>query len=116
MTPLPGTPLFDQYRDQMVEKDWSKFDMHHILWEPRLGRERFFELFGECWRRTVLNARSSGRKPWWKWLAEVSPRQIPTLARVLWSTQRMMDPKAYLRETFPLQPASPAPAVASLRR
>ncbi len=113
MTPLPGTPLFDEYQDRIVEKDWSRFDMCHILWEPRLGRRRFFELYAECWRRTVLNAKPGGHKSWWRWLLGVDPRQVPTLARVLLNTQRMMDPECYLRETFPPEArASAAPNLA----
>jgi radical SAM superfamily enzyme YgiQ (UPF0313 family) len=100
LTPLPGTPLFDQYRSRIVETDWSKWDMHHILWEPKLGRRRFFELFAESWRRTVLHTGGTA-KPWWKWLAEVEVRQLPMLARVLVQTQRLMNPEAYLREAFP---------------
>lgn len=100
MTPLPGTPLFDELRGRMIETDWARFDMNHILWEPRLGRARFFELYAECWRRTVLNARG-GKKRWWKWILEVELRQIPMMARVLLQTQRMMDPASYLEETFP---------------
>jgi radical SAM superfamily enzyme YgiQ (UPF0313 family) len=99
LTPLPGTPLFDTYRPRILETDWSKWDMHHILWEPKLGRRRFFELFAESWRRTVLNAGGTA-KPWWKWLSEVSVSQLPMLARVLWQTHRLMNPEAYLREAF----------------
>jgi len=105
MTPLPGTPLFDRLQGRILERDWSRFDMHHLLWEPRLGRRRFFELFAECWKRTVLNARGD-RKRLFSWLRGLEWTQVPTMARVLLRTQRMMDPEAYLRETF----APPRPA------
>jgi radical SAM superfamily enzyme YgiQ (UPF0313 family) len=101
LTPLPGTPLFDTYRTRILEADWSKWDMHHILWEPRLGRKRFFELFAESWRRTVLNT-GGKHKPWYEWIAEIRLRQLPQLAKVLLSTQRLMDPGAYLRDAFDL--------------
>jgi radical SAM superfamily enzyme YgiQ (UPF0313 family) len=104
LTPLPGTPLYDAYLPRIRETDWSKWDMHHILWEPKLGRRRFFELFAESWRRTVLNTGGTA-KPWWSWLSDVEVRQLPTIARVLLRTQRLMDPKAYLREAFPPQAA-----------
>ena len=38
-------------------RKWSDFDMHHLLWQPALGAERFFELYCETWRRSVLNLR-----------------------------------------------------------
>jgi hypothetical protein len=70
--------------------------MHHVLWEPRLGARRFFELYAETWRRSVLN--TSGEKRWLDWMRQVRPAQIPYLTRVLWRTQRMMRAEAYLRE------------------
>jgi hypothetical protein len=78
--------------------------MHHVLWEPRLGAKRFFELYAETWRRSVLN--TSGDKRWWDWMRQVRPAQIPYLARVLWRTQRMMRPDAYLREHASLRDAT----------
>lgn len=105
LTPLPGTPYYDQMRDRIVERNWAHFDMHHLLWEPRLGRRRFFELFVKSWRRSVLNpANSHGR--WWKWLRGLSLRQILALGGALARTHRQMNVDAYLAEMFPLQ--SPA--------
>jgi hypothetical protein len=72
--------------------------MHHILWEPRLGRRRFFELFAESWQRTVLHAR--GSRSWWSWVRTVKPLQVPMMLRVLSQTQRLSDPGAYLAEAF----------------
>jgi hopanoid C-3 methylase len=102
LTPLPGTPLFDRVQTRIVERDWSKWDMHHLLYEPRLGRQRFFELFVECWRRNVLSAnRALPRLS--RWIRGLSPAQIIVLLRVLWRTQRMLHVRYYLDETFPLQ-------------
>jgi radical SAM superfamily enzyme YgiQ (UPF0313 family) len=44
LTPLPGTAYFESMRDRLRARRWSHFDMHHLLWEPALGAERFFEL------------------------------------------------------------------------
>jgi radical SAM superfamily enzyme YgiQ (UPF0313 family) len=101
LTPLPGTPLFAELRARIVDFDWSKWDMHHVLYEPRLGRRRFFELFAECWRRNVLGARHAGH--WLRWIRGLTLSQIVVLARVLWRTQRLLNVDAYLAETFPLQ-------------
>jgi hypothetical protein len=113
MTPLPGTPLFDELRARIVETDWSKFDMHHILWEPRLGRQRFFELYAKTWQHSVLNARG-GKKRWWTWLRDVRITQVPLMVKVLLQTQRLMDPRAYLAEAFPegMPPAHLEPTIA----
>ncbi len=96
LTPLPGTEYFEKMRPMVRARRWSYFDMHHLLWEPSLGAERFFELYCETWRRSVLNL--SGRKSIWKWLREVDPQNMLFLLRALRRTQRMMDPSHYLAE------------------
>jgi radical SAM superfamily enzyme YgiQ (UPF0313 family) len=96
LTPLPGTELFEQRKDRMTGQPWFKYDMHHALWRPRLGERRFFELYAETWRRSVLNLR--GDKSLADWLAQVKLREAPDLARMLLRTQRMMRPGAYLAE------------------
>jgi radical SAM superfamily enzyme YgiQ (UPF0313 family) len=102
LTPLPGTRYFEQSKAKLRVLDWNRYDLHHLLWRPRLPVERFFELYCETWRRTVLNA--AGRKKWWKWLPAVEVRHIGRMARILMRTQRLMDPRAYLAETtFPLK-------------
>lgn len=96
LTPLPGTELFEKCRPLLSGQPWFKYDMHHVLWEPRLGAERFFELYAETWRRSILN--TAGEKGWLDWMRQVKPSQIPYLTRVLHRTQRMMKAGAYLRE------------------
>ncbi|HSB78555.1 MAG TPA: radical SAM protein [Candidatus Methylomirabilis sp.] len=96
LTPLPGTQFFEGLAPRLAGQPWFKYDMHHLLWEPRLGAKRFFELYAETWRRSILNA--SGEKKWLDWMRQVRPAKIPYLTSVLWRTQRMMKPEAYLRE------------------
>ena len=96
LTPLPGTELFQKLSPILAGQPWFKYDMHHVLWEPRLGAKRFFELYAETWRRSILN--TSGEKSWIEWMRQVRPAQIPYLTRVLLRTQRMMKAEAYLRE------------------
>ncbi len=96
LTPLPGTEFYQEMAPRMADQPWSNFDMHHLLWEPRIGVERFFELYAETWRRSILN--TSGDKSIFDWMRQVRPAQIPYIVRVLWRTQRMMKPAAYVRE------------------
>jgi radical SAM superfamily enzyme YgiQ (UPF0313 family) len=105
LTPLPGTELFQKLAPILEGQPWFKYDMHHVLWEPRLGAKRFFELYAETWRRSILN--TSGEKSWIEWMRQVRPAQIPYLTRVLMRTQRMMKPGAYLKEHELAQRASP---------
>jgi radical SAM superfamily enzyme YgiQ (UPF0313 family) len=96
LTPLPGTTYYEEMRPRIRAAHWKQFDMHHLLWEPRLGAERFFELYCETWRRSVLNLR--GRKSWRDWARQVRPSDVPLLTRMLIRAQRMMRPEAYLAE------------------
>ncbi len=96
LTPLPGTESFSRHQEQLTGIPWADFDMHHLLWEPRLGAERFCELYAETWRRSILN--TSGEKKLVDWLRQVRPLQIPYMIRVLRRTQAMMRPETYLRD------------------
>lgn len=102
LTPLPGTYYFEKSRKKIDVFDWTHYDLHHLLWQPRLPVERFFELYCESWRRSVLNI--AGKKKWWQWLKQVRLRDIPRLARILARTQTLMDPQAYWKETNLLGP------------
>lgn len=96
LTPLPGTAYFDRLRDRIRAVEWAQFDMHHLLWEPALGVGRFFELYCETWRRSVLNLK--GEKKWWHWMAHAKPRHWAYLLRVLRQTQRMLAASSYVAE------------------
>ena len=96
LTPLPGTAYFDEMQSRLRASRWADFDMHHALWEPALGAERFFELYCETWRRSILNL--GGRKSLWQWLRHTEIQNAPFLLRALVRTQRMMKPSHYLRE------------------
>lgn len=96
LTPLPGTELHAKLSPILDGQPWFKYDMHHVLWEPRIGAARFFELYAETWRRSILNL--SGQKSWVDWMRQVRPSQIPYLTRVLFRTQRMMNAAAYVAE------------------
>ncbi len=99
LTPLPGTEYYRQSLPRIRAARWAEFDMHHLLWEPALGARRFFELYCQTWRRSVLNL--GGRKKWYQWLREAKPTDALFLARMLRRTQRMMDPAHYLAEYHP---------------
>ena len=96
LTPLPGTAYYEEARSGIRAVRWSQFDMHHLLWEPRLGVQRFFELYCETWRRSVLNLK--GEKKLWQWLAHAKPRHWMHLLQVLYRTQRMMQPSHYVHD------------------
>ena len=96
LTPLPGTQLFEQLAPILEGQPWFKYDMHHLLWEPRLGAGRFFELYAETWRRSILNV--GGDKSIFAWMKQVKLSHVPYITRILMRTQRMMKADAYLAE------------------
>lgn len=96
LTPLPGTEYYRSVADKISGQPWANFDMHHLLWEPKLGSKRFFELYAETWRRSILN--TAGDKGIMDWVRQVRPSQIPYIIRVLWRTQRMMKAVEYMKE------------------
>lgn len=95
LTPLPGTTFYNEQKARIGHPPWAHFDMHHLLWEPRLGRERFLQLYAETWRRSVLKARFGKVL---SWLGRVRPSDAPDLLRMVLRTQRMMKASAYLAE------------------
>jgi radical SAM superfamily enzyme YgiQ (UPF0313 family) len=103
LTPLPGTDLYQRLAPMLEGQPWFKYDMHHVLWEPRLGPRRFFELYAETWRRSILNTR--GEKKLSDWMRQVRFAEIPYITRVLLRTQRMMRAEAYLKEHEATAPA-----------
>ena len=96
LTPLPGTTYFEEMRPRVAARKWAHFDMHHLLWEPALGPRRFFELYCETWRRSVLNLK--GRKGLIQWMREVDLSNAMFLMRALRRTQRLMDAGHYMHE------------------
>jgi radical SAM superfamily enzyme YgiQ (UPF0313 family) len=112
LTPLPGTRFFAEMQPRLRAISWAQYDMHHLMWEPKVGAERFFELYCETWRRSILNLR--GHKRWRDWVRQVRLRDVPLLTQMLLRTQRMMQPAAHLVEhrlaPYPApNPAAPAP-------
>jgi radical SAM superfamily enzyme YgiQ (UPF0313 family) len=101
-TPLPGTEYYRSVEHKLAGQPWANFDMHHLLWEPRIGAKRFLELYAETWRRSILN--TAGNKGIMDWIRQVRPSQIPYIIRVLWRTQRMMKPAEYLKEHLATRP------------
>ena len=103
LTPLPGTDYYRSVAHKTAGQPWANFDMHHLLWEPKLGPRRFFELYAETWRRSILN--TAGDKGILDWVRQVRLSQIPYIIRVLWRTQTMMKPAEYLKEYYASCPA-----------
>jgi hopanoid C-3 methylase len=105
LTPLPGTEFYQGLAPVLEGQPWYKYDMSHLMWEPRLGVKRFFELYAETWQRSILN--TSGQKKLSQWFKHVRLLDIPHIVRILRRTQRLMDANAYLTEHAAADPGNP---------
>lgn len=56
LTPYPGTPLYEQMRQEgrLLEKDWSLYDTDHVVYRPRLmDAETLMRGYRWAWRRSL---------------------------------------------------------------
>ena len=51
LTPLPGTALYEQRRDELLTDDYSCFDTLHAVLPTRLPREVFYQHFANLYRQ-----------------------------------------------------------------
>ncbi|MDQ7788383.1 MAG: hypothetical protein RDU01_12330 [Thermodesulfovibrionales bacterium] len=84
LTPLPGTPLFQDMteRRRLLHTDWSKYDVQHVVFRPRLmspatlqlqtframarfysWRYSIFSGIWQDWTSTMQRSESLGRQP-----------------------------------------------------
>lgn len=49
LTPLPGTALFEQMRDQIIDCDYSKYNFFNCVLKTRLPLREFYESVGNLW-------------------------------------------------------------------
>jgi radical SAM superfamily enzyme YgiQ (UPF0313 family) len=54
LTPLPGTELYRQRRNELLTSDYSCYDTLHAVTPTRLPRERFYELYAGLYKQTGL--------------------------------------------------------------
>ena len=63
LTPLPGTELYRQERDQLLTKDYRCFDTLHSVLPTRLDRKEFYKHFASLYQQTDIG-------PYWDLLRE----------------------------------------------
>ena len=54
LTPLPGTELYQQWRDKLLTQDYRCFDTLHSVVPTRLKREDFYRHFANLYQQTDL--------------------------------------------------------------
>jgi radical SAM superfamily enzyme YgiQ (UPF0313 family) len=63
LTPLPGTPLYDEQRGRLLTRDYRCYDTLHSVLPTRLPREEFYRHFANLYRQTDLT-------PYWDLVSE----------------------------------------------
>ncbi|REJ84947.1 MAG: radical SAM protein [Acidobacteria bacterium] len=53
LTPLPGTDLWDDVKDDVVTEDWELFDIAHTVLPTRLPIDEFYRQYAGLWRHTL---------------------------------------------------------------
>jgi len=50
LTPMPGTPLYTDMRDQIIDRDLAKYNMFNCVTRTRLPLAEFYGQVGELWK------------------------------------------------------------------
>ena len=62
LTPLPGTDLWDDTKDDVVTEDWELFDIAHAVLPTKLPLEEFYREYAGLWRHALdVRFRIQGR-------------------------------------------------------
>jgi radical SAM superfamily enzyme YgiQ (UPF0313 family) len=99
LTPLPGSPLFDELQDSLSTTNYELFDLLHAVIPTRLPPEEFYEEFARLWTEVY---------PRWKiglfrlivtWRDVLSRRAgTAALQKVLTDLLQHGDPRVYLQD------------------
>jgi radical SAM superfamily enzyme YgiQ (UPF0313 family) len=95
MTPLPGTEIYEQRKHEIVQHDYSLYDVAHTVVPTRLPLERFYERFARLFRYTTRDLR-----PTWTMVRRAAKLaatgDLWVLRKTAGAVAEMRDPKAYL--------------------
>ncbi len=60
-TPIPGTPLYDEYKDKITSTDIEEYDFLHLVLDPnKISRESFYFFYYQLFLRLYKIAKKSG--------------------------------------------------------
>ncbi len=108
LTPLPGTELYEQYRDQLVTNNYLLFDVTHSVLPTRLPLDRFYERYARLYSMTARHQRVG-----WSAVKSALGLWVRGYGWVFWRLLRalrmMSDPKAYLEIPIESRPPGVEP-------
>lgn len=99
LTPLPGTILFDEVRDQITTEDYTRFDLWHSVLPTKLPPEEFYRQFASLWRAAAESVppghrRRRLRRGLWKLLT--GQADLAHANKLRGALRRLSDPATYL--------------------
>jgi radical SAM superfamily enzyme YgiQ (UPF0313 family) len=66
LTPLPGTDLWDDVKDDLVTEDWELYDIAHTVLPTRLPLDEFYREYAGLWQHALdVRYRHKGRMKSW---------------------------------------------------
>ncbi len=93
LTPLPGTPLYQEKEESLTERDYDLFDIAHAVLPTRLPLTEFYQEYARLWDTPY----SKYRLIWEGFSALLRGHfTLPQLMRMLWSAKKLSDPSFYL--------------------
>jgi len=93
LTPLPGTPLYQEKEERLTERDYDLFDIAHAVLPTRLPLAEFYQEYARLWDTPYSKYRLI-----WEGLGALLKGRftLPQLMRMLWSAKKLSDPSFYL--------------------
>ncbi len=93
LTPLPGTPLYQEKEGKLTERDYDLFDIAHAVLPTHLPLREFYQEYARLWDTPY----SKYRLIWEGFSALLKGHfTLPQLMRMLWSAKKLSDPSFYL--------------------
>ncbi len=60
-TPIPGTPLYEEYKDRITSDDVEEYDFLHLVLDPeKISREKFYFYYYDLFLKLFKIAKKSG--------------------------------------------------------
>jgi len=108
LTPLPGTQLYRQRKDELLTLDVRLFDLLHAVLPTRLPRRRFYEKYTQ-WNEKTWTASWRGIWPaLWKrprFAAKTIPGALRWIRKARWYEPVIRSPESHLRDEIGIIPA-----------
>ena len=108
LTPLPGTELYGQMRDRLIDHNYLMYDTVHAVLPTRLPLERFYERFAQLYARTARWERV-GFSAMRTAIRLTASGHGAVYKRLLKALRQLRDPAAYLAPPFEQRPAGAQP-------